>query len=156
MRNCAGVRLVRRIIAEAIPSECWFWTMARDADGYGRVQWNGARWKAHRLVCALVHGAAPREGLDAAHSCGNGHLGCVNPHHLRWATRKENVADAIGHATHQRGSRNGKSKLREDEILQVRALLATGLSQKVIAAKFSVCVPLISHIKTGRRWAHVR
>lgn len=73
---------------------CVFWPFGV---GYGALRVDGKKVTATRHMCALAHGDPPKPNLDAAHSCGNGHLGCVNPNHLRWATRSENVADAMNH-----------------------------------------------------------
>jgi hypothetical protein len=35
--------------------------------------------------------------MMAIHCCGNGHLSCVNPAHLRWGTAKDNGKDAHLH-----------------------------------------------------------
>lgn len=53
----------------------------------------GQQYLAHRWMCEAIHGPNPPEKYQAAHSCGNGQLGCVNPNHLSWATPKENSAD---------------------------------------------------------------
>ncbi len=155
MRPCHGAksaRLFREILEKATPDRCWIWPMRREPNGYGLVTIRKKRHKAHRVICRLAHGEPTQEKLDAAHSCGNGHLGCVNPHHLRWATRLENVADAIAHGTHQRGGRNGRAKLNENQVRAIRALLASGALQKDIAAAYSVTVSQVCHINTGRRW----
>lgn len=153
--NSKSAKLFRHILETATPGECWIWPMRREPAGYGLVTIRKRRHRAHRIVCQMAHGESPQSDMDAAHSCGNGHLGCVNPHHLRWATRLQNVADAIAHGTHQRGARNGSSKLTENQVRAIRALLAKGAPQKDIAAAYSVTVAQVCHINTGRRWAHV-
>ena len=47
---------------------------------------------AHRVVCALVHGEPSTPDLEAAHSCDN--PPCINPRHLSWLTRAQNIADS--------------------------------------------------------------
>lgn len=79
--------------------ECLFWPFARSANGYGSLHWHGREEGTHRLACMFAHGPAPEGRNYAAHSCGNGHLGCVNPRHLRWATQKENMLDKIAART---------------------------------------------------------
>lgn len=77
--------------------ECLRWPFHRDQSGYGRVRVMGKSMAASRFMCELVRGAPPSPEHQAAHSCGNGHLGCVNPRHLRWATPKENMEDLARH-----------------------------------------------------------
>src|SRR5690242_5616667 len=77
----------------AAGTDCIFWTFADNTGGRGVLRYNGRNIEAHRLVCILVHGEPPTPEHEAAHSCGNGHLGCINPNHLRWDTRVGNFAD---------------------------------------------------------------
>lgn len=65
--------------------------------GYGLIRIDGVMCRVHRLVCIRRHGPPPTDDLEAAHSCGN--AGCVNPRHIRWATRFENAADKKLHGT---------------------------------------------------------
>jgi len=67
------------------------------------------------VVCRNFHGLPHKENMDCAHSCGNGHLGCINPRHLRWASRQENVDEMKLHNTRTPGPRNGKMTKRKSE-----------------------------------------
>ncbi len=85
--------------AQYTGDDCLPWPYGRDSKGYGFVVEDGTFTGAHRRVCEEVNGPPPSPSHHAAHSCGNGRLGCVTPNHLRWATPKENVAEAISHGT---------------------------------------------------------
>lgn len=101
-------------------SNCLIWPFSRHAHT-GRAIWAKHDPRTNivpRLMCWDVYGDPPTPDHHAAHSCGNGHLGCVNPNHLRWATPKENVADQIAHGTYFRGPR-GKP-LSWDKVRLVR------------------------------------
>lgn len=74
-------------------NDCLVWPFRRDVQGYGRLLFRRQMQIASRVVCILVHGEPPIANLEAAHSCGNGSGGCVNPSHLSWKTRQENEAD---------------------------------------------------------------
>ena len=87
------------------------------------------------------------ESLDAAHNCGV--RLCCNPHHVRWATRKNNKADELIHGTRNRGRRNGHVKLTEEEVWAIR--VAPGVHER-IAADFEVSRALVSQIKRGETW----
>jgi hypothetical protein len=86
--------------------ECLTWPFGDRGNGYGSVKFRGKHTSASRVMCLLAHGEPTAPDADAAHSCGNGHLGCVNPRHLRWATRLENVRDAISHGSTSRGAKH--------------------------------------------------
>lgn len=79
--------------------ECLIWPFARDGKGYGSTHVERRHIGAHRYMCQLAHGAAPSPEHHATHSCGKGAVGCVNPHHLRWATASQNRQDAFLHGT---------------------------------------------------------
>lgn len=89
--------------------DCLLWPFGKDDKGYGIVSTgNGLVRKAHRVMCALARGEPPTPKHQAAHICGNGHLGCVNPSHLRWKTNSENQYDRAIHGTKNSWGRRGK------------------------------------------------
>lgn len=94
------VMLPERIQSKIMPepnSGCWLWTGYVAPNGYGKMQVKlpGGGWTtkyAHREIYKAVKGEIP-PGLDIDHRCRQ--RCCVNPDHLRPATRKENVANAV-------------------------------------------------------------
>lgn len=131
-------------------ADCLTWPFADAGNGYGRI-WTGERSAyAHRVVCERTSGPAP-DGCDAAHSCGNGDLGCVNPHHLSWKTRQGNFADKLAHGTHQRGERHGQSKLSEAAARDIKSNTAR-LAVGDLARRYGVSSRTVSDIQGGRRW----
>lgn len=137
-------------------NECLFWPYAKISTGYGQFAIEpgrgGKRVLVHREACRRVHGEAPTEFHDCAHSCNQGHLGCVNPRHLRWATRAENMADGRKASALGQGSGCTASKLTKEDVAEIRELLAKGETQNAIAKAFNVSQPMISAIKHGKRW----
>lgn len=137
----------------AEPQECIVWPFARGRGGYGRVQFKGKGWFVHRLVCERVHGSPP-VGREAAHSCRGASLGCFNPHHLRWATRKENHADKRLHGTDFAGERNPAAVLTEDQVAKIRSVYRDGgTTQRELATAFGVSKSLISAIVCNKVWS---
>ena len=132
--------------------ECLFWPFNKTSDGYGRIGIGGERVAVHRHVCEEVDGPPPTEKHEAAHSCGNGHLACVNPHHLSWKTRAENFADKLSHGTHNRGERNGYAKLTEEVVREIKALKGK-MSQRDIARRFGASQQQVSKIQRGDSWS---
>lgn len=135
--------------------ECLIWPFGRAGDGYGQTTVGGKRIRAHRQMCLLAHGAPPTKLHQAAHSCGKGHLGCVNPKHLRWATRAENEADKVVHGTATRGERNASASITEADVLSIRRMAREGRSRASIAREFGMLPQNVSRIVTRTTWRAV-
>lgn len=69
--------------------ECWLWTAATDADGYGKFWLNDQMAQAHRVAYTLLVGAIP-DGHEIDHSCRV--RTCVRPEHLEAVVHRENYA----------------------------------------------------------------
>lgn len=130
--------------------ECLVWPFARSRNGRGWIRVTQGNGMPHQVMCKLRHGEPPTPEHEAAHSCGNGHLGCVNPIHLRWATKAENEADKLIHGTRARGERHGAAKLTEADVLAIRA--STSPIQE-IAETFGISQATGRHIKNRKIWA---
>lgn len=128
--------------AEHNGNDCLIWPFWRDKHGYG----------PSREMCRLAQGEPPTPEHQAAHSCGRGHLGCVNPRHLRWASRVENQAEMVEHGNSRRGVRNYFCKLTEDQVREIRGV-GYRESDGHLAARFGVSRTTISDIRNGRSWA---
>ena len=148
--------------AEYDSKDCLIWPYARGGNGYAIVVVEGQNRVASRVMCEMAHGNAPEATYDAAHSCGNGHLGCMNPAHLRWAKHSENCEDRVRHGTSNRGVRHGTSnrgvrhgnaKLQEADIVTIRSLKGKA-TLKEVADKFGISFQHVSAIQRGDRWAH--
>lgn len=134
---------------------CLLWPFETNHAGYGRLRVNGRKESAHRLALALVE-PEPEGGAFALHSCDNPL--CVSPAHLRWGSHDDNMADKVarGRAAIQSGEANGRAKLSEAEVLEIRRLAAEGVrSQRDIAAAFGVDQSTVSDIHRRKRWAHL-
>lgn len=84
-----------------ILGRCWLWTAYKDRDGYGQFSVGGRHVAVHRYSYELATGQ--RLGnLEIDHRC---HMSaCVNPQHLRPATRKQQGENRAGA---DRDSRSG-------------------------------------------------
>lgn len=132
--------------------DCLIWPYSRSLYGYGQIWLDGRLQTVSRVACKHLHGPPPTSEHHAAHTCGRGHQGCVNPNHLRWATCKENLADRKAHGTMNYGERNGASKLTEADVRTIRK--AQGFHRE-IAAKFGVSRETIGEIKRGVTWKNL-
>ncbi len=140
---------LRDIAAVHQGDECLKWPFA-NSDGYGRLWVNGVSTHAHRIICTWANGPAPEEH-DAAHSCGNGHLGCVNPRHLSWKSRSDNHFDKVDHGTDNRGEKHPFAKLTEGDVKKLR-LLATEVSREELAKEFNVSTWTIDDVVSRKNW----
>lgn len=120
--------------------------------GYGSLKLSSGRsTKPSRYMCQLAHGNPPSSAHHAAHTCGKGHLGCVNPRHLMWKTPAENQADRLIHGTDIRGEKHGNSKLTRVQamtIIRVRGRV----SQRQLAKRYGVAQSTIHAVQSGQNW----
>lgn len=144
------MRWVTEVAAKYEADDCLIWPFGGGT--YGALWIDGRQDKAHRVICEMIHGAPTSDRSEVAHSCGKGHEGCVNPRHLRWATRSENLMDRVEHGTSGRGEDNSHAKLTEDDVMFIRAN-AGGMSQGKLAERFGVSRKTIGGIVQGKRWA---
>lgn len=131
---------------------CLVWPYTRNGHGYAQLRIGGKSVGAYRHVCGLINGPAPTPDHEAAHSCGNGHLGCVNPQHLRWATSFENQADRLVHGTDCRGEKSPLAKLSAEQVLAIRRMEGA-TSPSEIARQFGTTLQNVRLIQKRKRWA---
>lgn len=72
---------------------CIIWTGGTISGGYGSHRVDGRMVLAHRYAWEREHGPIP-EGMEVDHICWE--RSCVNPEHLRLATRSQNSANRSG------------------------------------------------------------
>lgn len=128
--------------------ECLIWPFPFRKDGYGQFKIGKRNTLAHRHMLCLATGIDD-PNRDAAHNCGN--RACVNPRHLRWATRKENFSDTIAHGTKLQGSKRWNSKLTEADVAEI---LRSPLNQCELGRRYGVDQSLINKIVKRHRWQH--
>ncbi|WP_028136144.1 HNH endonuclease [Bradyrhizobium japonicum] len=129
--------------------KCLIWPFYRLPNGYGQLGYLGRMRYAHRMMCELAHGAPPPDKPEAAHKCGSGHQGCVNPKHLIWKSKAENRRDSTAHGRGGRNRFGNKGKLRPDDIRIILDLKGK-MRQVDIAARFGVDWTTISSIYCGK------
>lgn len=146
------MRFIHDVAVRYEGADCLSWPFGKNENGYGIVMVSGRHAKASRYICSLVKGNPPTPEHEAAHSCGKGHLGCVNPNHLEWKTTSQNQMDRVSHGTSNRGERHYRSKITEAEVLEIRHLRGIK-KQREIAEMFGVSNKFVCDIQTGKSWA---
>lgn len=151
----APKRFLRSLVGTE-SADCIAWPYAIDKTGYGMVSHEGRMQTAARVVCIMVNGPPPTPRHEAAHNCGKGNEGCVNPRHLRWATHQENQADRLDHGTDNRGDKKRSfTKLDEEKVRTIRAMAVSGSSHGELSELYGVSKSNISAICVRRNWAWV-
>ena len=117
--------------------KCWLWMNQTNNQGYGKFRSGKRMVSAHRFSFELNFGEIP-EGLMVCHSCDNRR--CVNPNHLFLGSHAENMADRD---TKQRnkpsfGLKNGKAKLTDEDVAEIRKLYAAGITPTILAKRFGI------------------
>jgi hypothetical protein len=121
---------------------CLPWPFAKDSRvGRGQLSYQGRQYWAHRFMCELAYGPAPADKPQAAHSCGNGHKGCVNPRHLLWKSNTENQLDRREHGT---VTKSWSAKFTPGRIAELRALRPT-MTQMQLAERFSCSLGTVQY-----------
>lgn len=150
-RNAPGERWIKSH-AQYNGDDCLEWPFSVGDSGRGVVMWSGVRIAAPRAMCIAAHGYPQNKSHQAAHSCGNGHLGCMNPNHLRWATHAENVEDRAAHGRDRKGEEINTAKLTESDVRDIRSR-SKNESCAQIAKEFGVTKSTIVKARNGRTWA---
>lgn len=133
------------------PDECWNWTAAHGGTGYGSFRVAGRNLSASRVSYAIAYGDPPTH-LDVCHKCDN--PPCVNPSHLFLGTRKKNMEDCSEKDRHNaaKGIWAGKSKLKPEQVYEIRRRGDAGESRVVLAVQFEVTNVSISDIICRKTW----
>jgi len=129
---------------------CWLWTSSLFAGGYGAFSIKKNTYKAHRVSWILSGNTIP-EGNVIRHKCRN--KNCVNPDHLETGTNAENSADMLRDGTSPKGMANPKSKLTENQVLEIRE--RANESKRQLGEEFGVSRTTVSRILLRKIWNHI-
>lgn len=132
-------------------TECFLWPFKSNVNGYGTLKINSKTQLVTRIVCREAHGEPPTPQHEAAHSCGKGHMGCCNKHHLSWKTHAENVADQKIHGTVASGERNGHAKITNKQAKEIRKI-GRSKPQSAIARQYGIDQAAVSRIINGQSY----
>ena len=169
-------------IARGSSTDCWLWNACVDQDGYGFFYLNKKKQRAHRFALQVSGVDIPSDRV-VMHSCDV--TRCCNPDHLSVGTPTENRLDCVRKGRHAKGDTNGAhtmpwrrasgdragsrvhpervargidvntAKLSESDVIDIRQLHASGISQKSLARRFGVRQCTISSAVRRETWKHV-
>jgi hypothetical protein len=145
VRESKSTRWVRANFDFPHEDNCLIWPFSRAGGGYVRIG-KGNKIAVHRLMCEYKRGPAPSSQHQAAHSCGKGTSGCVNPNHLDWRTPSQNQFERYEHE-----GRKPRFRLTREQATQIRALKGIETTD-TIAARFGISAPNVRQIQSGTTW----
>jgi hypothetical protein len=146
-----------RISSKTVVDEstgCWVYKGHKNRDGYGRIFYEGNQRECHRVVWELVFGVIPA-GLCVCHKCDN--PPCINPKHLFLGTHGDNTRDKMSKGRQRSlvGEDCPRSKLRNEDIIQIRSRYTKGISQSELGREYKVAQSTIWRIVNSQRWKHI-
>lgn len=129
--------------------ECKIWNGSIDRLGYGRI--GKKRILAHRFTWESFHGPIPK-GLVIRHLvCNN--PSCVEITHLAIGTQADNMKDKFIHGTNPAGERNGRAKLKRQQVDEIREkYLNNKVTHAELAKEYKVSRTQITRIINKQRF----
>jgi hypothetical protein len=132
------------------PAGCWEYLGSIDKKtGYGKKQWHGKTYLAHRWIWMMLFGPIP-DNLPLHNTCGN--LACVSPHHWVISTQaginRDNIASVLTAGDVVEIKRVPKA---ERTTRAQRAMAAHRLAER-----FGCSRQLIYDVWAGRAWGRTK
>ena len=113
---------------------------------------DGKSWFLHRLIAAAFV-SNPNNLPQVNHK--NGIKTDNRANNLEWVSNQQNRDHAVAMGLIVKGSAVGSAKLTESDVVKIRELCVSGVSQKQIAAEFGVIQQTISAIQKRTSWRHI-
>ena len=129
---------------------CWEWTVGRTGNGYGACRVDGKNVGAHVASYVAAHGPLAA-GMCVMHVCDNPL--CVRPDHLQAGSLADNMVDKKRKGRAANGESNGRAKLTESQVAEIRSLVKQGIAKKAIARTYGISDTLVRYIAIGKSWS---
>lgn len=144
-----------RKVQKRAPDECWIFPSTKR---YGYMYVGKTAIPQHRPAhqIAYILSVGPiTGGLHVLHRCDNHH--CVNPAHLYLGTHQDNMLDRKERKRSYRsiGEANRAAKLTTEQILEMRALYASGMNFSELGRRFGTAKSTARRNCLGMSWKHL-
>lgn len=139
-----------------ITPSCWLWVGAK-VRGYGAMQINGKKKKAHRFSYEFYVGEIA-DSMLVCHKCDV--PACVNPSHLFLGTHADNAKDKVRKKRQARGEKvaRGRSKLTPEMVKEIRDAYKRGDKTRntiALAKLYRISNCFVSEIINNKKWKEV-
>lgn len=139
-----------------MPGGCEEWQGATTKSGYGRVSVEGKVHRVHRYVYEATVGPIP-PGHYVTHRCDN--RLCIAIDHLRLGTHQDNMDDMTSRQRQARGSRQGRARFTDSDVLLMRWMYFMGGERRGLQAKIARLMKAnprsLTLILRGKTWTHL-
>jgi hypothetical protein len=136
--------------------DCWEWTGHLHKKGYGWFKLDGKWQSTHRISWKLSNGEIPK-GMSILHKCDN--RACCNQAHLFLGTQVDNMADMVAKGRSAMcslpGSKDGMSKLTEEQVICIRVLFQAGITIAELARMYKISWTTIGEAVKRKTWKHI-
>ncbi len=138
--------------------ECWPWKGLKNRAGYGRINFSGKDYIAHRTAYFLHYKKDPIP-LLVCHHCDN--PPCCNPAHCFKGRHVDNSADMVrkgrnAHVLKLRHEAHPQTKLTIKKVRKIRRLYALKrFNQYELASNFNVSRSTIADLLKFRSWRDI-
>jgi hypothetical protein len=141
-------RLFRHV---AIVDGCWLWNNIQSTV---EPSWSlgGMQIRPIRFIKWLFCNENEPD-LQLCHTCDN--IRCINPLHTFWGTCKDNYEDSRSKHRNAECERNGRSKLTEQQILEILTSHEAGQTCRSLGDYYGVTVKHIEALCRRKYWKHL-
>jgi HNH endonuclease len=146
-------RLLGRIRKVPGRNGCWLWLGTKDTSGYGQLSVVGRMTLVHRISFELFRGKIP-PNKQVLHKCDT--PACIRPKHLFLGNDVINSRDRVAKGRQARGEGNARSKLTNEDVVNIRKQREEGYTLEELSKEFGVCTAQIWLICKRRFWKHIQ
>ena len=141
-------------------TECWGWNLTATRDGYGLFSAGGTLHRCTRFAYVhrggVINSNNIQRGLRISTTCGN--KMCCNPSHMKTFSHQEIWDNMAKNNRITVGSKHKMAKLKESDILQMRARYVYRSATDGFAAigrDYGVTTGCVRDICIRKTWRHV-